>query len=167
MAGRQPVQRQHRTDVVAGQLGARGIVVAGSVRRESHGSHDRPRRNSGTPPGGIWPGELPVGLQLRLFGGSPPTWIFDPCSSREQTEQNRTGWNSPLQVVWVSRVAGPSGARNHRSPHSSITMTCGKNARPLSVSRYSTRPEPALAATVSSTPIWQNVRSRSDRKSVV
>jgi hypothetical protein len=40
-------------------------------------------------------------------------------------------------------------------------MTCGKKARPLSVSRYSTRPEPGLA-TVSSTPIWQNVRSRSE-----
>src|SRR5207248_995645 len=41
-------------------------------------------------------------------------------------------------------------------------MTCGKKARPLSVSRYSARPEPALAATVSSTPIWQKVRSRSE-----
>ena len=62
----------------------------------------------------------------------------------------------------MSSVAGPSGARNHRSPHSSITMTCGKKARPLSVSRYSTRAEPTLAATASSTPIWQNVRSRSE-----
>ena len=96
------------------------------------------------------------------MGGSPPTWICEPCSSRWQTEQRSTGWNSPPQLVWVSTMAGPSGARNHRSPQSSITMTCGKKARPLSVSRYSTRPEPTLVTTGSSTPILQNVRSRSE-----
>ena len=43
-----------------------------------------------------------------------------------------------------------------------MTMTCGKKARPLSVRRYSTRPELALVSLVSSTPIRQKVRSRSD-----
>ena len=62
----------------------------------------------------------------------------------------------------MSSVAGPSGARNHLSPQFSMTMTCGKKARPLSVSRYSTRPELALVSLVSSTPIRQNVCSRSD-----
>ena len=61
----------------------------------------------------------------------------------------------------MSSVAGPSGARNQRSPHSSIIITCGKKARPLSVSRYSARPAPG-GVTVVSTPIWQNVRSLSD-----
>src|SRR5580704_9520142 len=96
------------------------------------------------------------------LGGSPPTWIWEPCSSRPQTEQCRTGRNSPPQPAWVSSVAGPSGARNHLSPQSSMTMTCGKKARPLSVSRYSTRPEVALVSLVSRTPIRQKVRSRSD-----
>jgi hypothetical protein len=105
---------------------------------------------------------LPGGFYRAALGGSPPTWICDPCSSRPHTEQCRTGVNVPPQLVWVSTVAGPSGARNHLSPQFSMTMTCGKKARPLSVSRYSTRPELALVSRVSSTPIRQKVRSRSE-----
>src|ERR1700761_4292746 len=95
-------------------------------------------------------------------GGGPPTWMREPCSSALQAEQCRTGRNGPPQAACVSSMAGTSGAQNQRSPQSSMTMTCGKNARPLSVSGYSSRPDPALTATVSSTPIWQTVRSRSE-----
>ena len=136
----------------------RALADAGRLPR-----HAGPMRPRGRPAAGE-PAELKrLGLvELTGLGRVAADLDLGAAQLAQAGRTAQDGWNSAPQVVWVSSVAGPSGARNQRSPQSSITMTCGKKARPLSVSRYSTRPEPALVTTVSSTPIWQNVRSRSE-----